>query len=215
MSNEEYVEIQDLGIEEVKPYGNNPRVNSNAVESVKKSISKFGFLVPLVVDEDNVIIAGHTRYLAARELGLETIPVIRATHLTPDEAKAFRLADNRVSENASWDQNRLAEELQALRDIGFDMSETGFSLEEIDCLIDPLNADCLDDLSQQSVCGDIEPVFSRDVNFIMMSIGLYRVRVTREAYEAWDAKMLEDYGSSKAISEEIARRLGFSDESGE
>lgn len=117
-------------IEELKPYENNPRFNDDAVEYVKNSIKEFGFKVPMVIDKDNTIVTGHTRYKAALELGLNEVPCIIADDLTEEQIKAYRLADNKVSEKSGWNFELLEEELD---DLDIDMSEYGFeNLEEFD-----------------------------------------------------------------------------------
>ena len=115
-------------VEELIPYINNPRDNTKAVDKVASSIKNFGFKVPIVVDKDNEIVAGHTRILASKKLGLEEVPCIVADDLDESQIKAFRLADNKVSELAEWDFELLGLELESLKD--FDMSEFGF--EEVD-----------------------------------------------------------------------------------
>lgn len=124
----EEVNIKYLDIEELKPYENNPRFNDEAVEMVKNSIKEFGFKVPIIIDKDNVIIAGHTRLKAAKELGLSKIPTIMANDLSPEQVKAFRLADNKVSEIAEWDFELLNIELEELNiaDLDFKMEDFGF-----------------------------------------------------------------------------------------
>jgi len=121
------VEIINKKIEDLKPYENNPRFNDDAVEYVAKSIKEFGFKVPMIIDKDNVIVAGHTRYKAAMELGLKEVPCIVADDLTPEQVKAFRLADNKVSDYSIWNNVALLEELDALKDLdiftGFDESD--------------------------------------------------------------------------------------------
>lgn len=117
-------------VSELIPYINNPRNNDDAVDAVASSIKNFGFKVPIVVDSNNEIINGHTRLKAAKKLGLETVPVIIADDLTPEQIKAFRLADNKVSELATWDNELLAIELEELAEIDFDMMEFGFEIEE-------------------------------------------------------------------------------------
>lgn len=109
---------------DITPYEKNPRRNEDAVKYVAKSIEKFGFKVPIVIDKNGVIVAGHTRYKAAKNLGLETVPCIVADDLTDEQIKAFRLADNKVSEFSSWDIDLLNEELDELLD--FDMEDFGF-----------------------------------------------------------------------------------------
>lgn len=106
------------------PYANNPRLNDNAVDAVAASIKEFGFKVPIVVDGENVIINGHTRLKAAHKLGLKQVPVIVADDLTPEQVKAFRLADNKTSEFAEWDMEKLQIELEGIDEI--DMGEFGF-----------------------------------------------------------------------------------------
>ncbi len=117
-------------VSELIPYINNPRNNDEAVDAVASSIKNFGFKVPIVVDSNNEIINGHTRLKAAQKLGLETVPVIVADDLTPEQVKAFRLADNKVGEIATWNDEMLAIELGELAEIDFDMTEFGFEIEE-------------------------------------------------------------------------------------
>lgn len=109
--------------EDLKPYERNPRKNDEAVKYVKASIEQFGFKVPIVIDKDGVIVAGHTRWKAALELNMDEVPCIMADDLTPEQIKAFRLADNKTAEMAGWDYELLDFELE---DIDFDMSEFGF-----------------------------------------------------------------------------------------
>lgn len=124
------MEIIYKNINELIPYENNPRINDEAVEYVKNSIKEFGFKVPIVIDKDNVIIAGHTRIKASKELGIKDIPCIIADDLTDEQVKAFRLADNKVAEKSTWDYTKLDEELEDILDI--DMSMFNFeNIEEI------------------------------------------------------------------------------------
>ena len=127
------MEIINKKLEELKPYENNPRFNDDAVEYVANSIKEFGFKVPIVIDKNNTIVAGHTRYKASLELGLEEVPCIVADDLTEEQIKAFRLADNKVSEKAQWDFELLDEELE---DLDIDMKDYGFENIDIDLDID-------------------------------------------------------------------------------
>ena len=120
--------IKELSISQLHEYDNNPRNNDGAVDAVAESIREFGFKVPIVIDGDNVIVCGHTRVKAAQKLGMETVPCIIADDLTPEQIKAFRLADNKTGELAGWDFAKLEEELAALD--GFDMSAFGFVQNE-------------------------------------------------------------------------------------
>ena len=106
--------IINVSIDKIKPYENNPRDNDNAVEGVAKSIKAYGWQQPIVVDKDNVIIVGHTRYRAAKKLGMKTVPVLVADKLNEQQVKAYRLADNKTGENAIWDNKKLIKELESL-----------------------------------------------------------------------------------------------------
>ena len=112
------------------PYENNPRVNGYAVKKVMESIKEYGFKNPILVDKDKVIIAGHTRREASILLGLEKVPYIIADDLTPDQIKAYRIADNKLSELSTWDEELLKIELGELQDVEFNLETLGFT--EID-----------------------------------------------------------------------------------
>lgn len=120
------MKVTELDVDQIIPYVNNPRDNTAAIDAVASSIREFGFNVPLVLDRERVIVTGHTRLAAARKLGLKKVPCIIAEHLTDAQAKAFRLADNRVSELATWDKELLDLELRALDELHFDMTDFGF-----------------------------------------------------------------------------------------
>lgn len=131
-----------VSMDDITPYENNPRMNDGAVESVAKSIAEFGFKVPIVLDRDHCIVCGHTRYKAAKQLGLTTVPCVIAADLTEKQVKAFRLADNRVSDNSIWDNKKLLEELDDLGDDVF----TGFDIGELfDNTLDEKDSSALDD----------------------------------------------------------------------
>lgn len=120
-------------IKDLVPYENNARVHSQKqLEQIKASISKFGFVNPLLVDSKKGIIAGHGRYMAGKALGLEKVPVIVLDHLTEAEKRALIIADNKISENAGWNNELLAAELKDLDFNDFDMSQLGFSQNELD-----------------------------------------------------------------------------------
>lgn len=117
----EYIRVSDL-----IPYENNPRHNDASVDKVAESIREFGFKVPIVVDKDNVIVCGHTRWKAAKKLGMDEVPCVRADDLSEEQIKAFRLADNKVGESSTWDEDMLKLEIGDLP--GIDMSRFGFDL---------------------------------------------------------------------------------------
>lgn len=119
-------------VSELIPYINNPRVNDGAVDAVASSIAEFGFKVPLVIDKNNVVVTGHTRLKAALKLGLDSVPCIIADELTDAQIKAYRLVDNRVAELAQWDNELLAQEIEQLTDVDFDLTPFGFDEQEAD-----------------------------------------------------------------------------------
>jgi site-specific DNA-methyltransferase (adenine-specific) len=121
--------IVQKNINDIKPYDKNPRKNEDAVEKVAASIKEFGFKQPIVVDKDGIIIVGDTRYKAAKKLGLKEVPVLVAEDLTDEQAKAYRLADNKTNEFAEWDMSLLASELTELEFSEFDMKPFGFDLQ--------------------------------------------------------------------------------------
>lgn len=127
------VELIDIG--RVIPYARNPRRNEQAIAKVAASIKEYGFRQPIVVDEEMVIIAGHTRLQAAQQLGLTKVPVHTATGLTATQVKAYRLADNRTAQEAEWDDELLGLELGELAEQGFDLDLTGFDGDELEKLL--------------------------------------------------------------------------------
>ncbi|QYK49186.1 MAG: ParB N-terminal domain-containing protein [Phycisphaeraceae bacterium] len=128
--------IEMRGVDEIKPYPNNPRVNDGAVEAVARSIKEYGFRQPIVVDREGVVIVGHTRLKAAKHLGLEKVPV-HVADLTPEQAKAYRLADNRTALIAEWSDELLAVELGELKALDIDLGGLGFTDVEISKLLEP------------------------------------------------------------------------------
>ena len=124
------MEIVELPIKALKPYKRNPRKNDKAVEFVANSIRQFGFKVPIVIDENYEIVCGHTRWKAAKVIGLDTVPCIMADDLNEDQIRAFRLADNKTAEMADWDFDLLELEFNDIDPELFDMSDFGFFQDE-------------------------------------------------------------------------------------
>lgn len=145
------MKIVEIELEKLKPYENNPRINDEAVPAVAESIKEFGWQQPIVIDRENVIIAGHTRYKAAMKLGLKTVPVKYADELTEAQIREYRLADNKTAELATWDDEKLKEELEKCGD--FDMSAFGF--DDSDYEEDPNEA--VEDEYEETE-NEIEPV---------------------------------------------------------
>ena len=121
------MKVINVPINSIKPYENNPRNNDQGVDAVAKSIKEFNWQQPIVVDKDNVIIVGHTRYKAAKKLGMKEVPVVVADKLSPEQVKAYRLADNKTGELTDWDDDLLDSELDDILDI--DMSDFGFDID--------------------------------------------------------------------------------------
>ena len=121
--------IERFSLSEIKPYPNNPRKNKKGIAAVKRSIEAFGFTQPIIVNAEHVILCGHTRYEAAKELNLTSVPVIIKTDLTPKQEQAYRIADNRVTQETDWDKWKLRSEFNELFSDGDYF--TGFSQEEI------------------------------------------------------------------------------------
>ncbi|UYV11909.1 MAG: DNA modification methylase [Phycisphaera sp.] len=129
--------IEMRRLADIVPYERNPRVNDQAVAAVAESITRFGFRQPIVVDGDGVIVCGHTRWKAAQSLGLAEAPVHVAADLTPEQAKAYRIADNRTAELSEWDLELLPLELSGLQEIGLDWNLLGFAERELHKLLEP------------------------------------------------------------------------------
>ena len=147
------MEIIEKNIDELIPYEDNPRKNDDAVEAVANSIREFGFKVPVVVDKDNVVVAGHTRIKAARELGIDQIPCIVADDLTDEQIKAYRLADNKVAELADWDFALMDEQLAEITEI--DMSQFGFDIDALDPEPEVEEVDVPEDVETRCKPGDV------------------------------------------------------------
>ena len=127
------MKIINVSIDKIKPYENNPRDNTNAVAEVAESIKQYGFQQPIVVDKNGVIIVGHTRYLAAKSLGMTTVPVIWASNLSDQQVKGYRLADNKTSDYSVWDNKKLLKELQEIdKDIYTGFKESGIFDDVLD-----------------------------------------------------------------------------------
>ncbi|MBK8270380.1 MAG: ParB N-terminal domain-containing protein [Planctomycetes bacterium] len=137
------MQIEMLPIESIREYDKNPRNNKAAVGPVAASIKTYGFRVPVIVDGENVLIAGHTRVLAAKQLEMTEVPAVRANDLTPEQIRAFRIADNKLHEFASWDLDLLTTELSELKLLDVDLASLGFNDDELSKL---LQADLIEGL---------------------------------------------------------------------
>ena len=201
------MEIIYKNINELIPYENNPRLNDEAVEYVKNSIKEFGFKVPVVIDKDNVIIAGHTRIKASKELGIKDIPCIIADDLTEEQVKAFRLADNKVAEKSMWDYTKLDEELDSILDIDmsmFDFNITGIDWDSIEELNEEIYEEPKKDLLMCPKCSHID---SKE-HFKKVNSYEDNKKIEIKDYQICEAT-LEDIDGIKKIADKNANEIGF------
>ena len=140
------MEIEEIPVDELFGYIRNPRRNDSAVNYVANSIKEFGFKQPIVIDANNEIVAGHTRLKAAIKLKMKTVPCVRADDLTEEQIKAYRIADNRTAEFATWDTEKLAVEKRELETMNFDMAMFGFSPSFKPQNVIPVDAETLEDI---------------------------------------------------------------------
>ncbi|MAS82738.1 MAG: hypothetical protein CMF45_08615 [Legionellales bacterium] len=130
------MQIEEVGTEELKPYEKNSRTHSKKqIGQIAKSIEEFGFTNPILIDEDNGVIAGHGRLMAAKSLKQESVPCIRLTGLTEKQRKAYIIADNKIAEGSGWDDDMLKLELEDLVGGDFDLESTGFDTGELDKIL--------------------------------------------------------------------------------
>ena len=170
-------EIVYKSLDEIKEYENNPRQNDEAVEYVANSIKEFGFRNPIILDKDNVIIAGHTRYKASQWLKLKEVPCIYASDLTEEQVKAFRIADNKLNEYAKWDEDLLKEELEELEnldELDFALSDLGIDFDDFDLELDGL--DLKDEL-------ELERTEQTQTQIKKLSFGKYKITLSDEELE--------------------------------
>lgn len=204
----EYVDINDLA-----PYPYNPRDNAGAIKSVAESIKAFGFLVPCVIDAENILVCGHTRVEAAKTLGLIEVPCIRATSLTQEQINAFRLIDNKVAENAKWDHELLAGEINKLGDMGLDWTAFGWTQDAIDCMQELVSADCLSAatlIPADATATEAAHVARRSPQTARVVIGEIVFFVPITMYRNWVDGMRQLHNFSEdGIAEDIKGRLGM------
>lgn len=203
----EYVDLNDI-----IPYAFNPRDNEKAIPAVAESIKTFGFLVPCVIDDNNVLVAGHTRTEAAKLLGMVEVPCIRASHLTEEQINAFRLIDNKVAEQAAWDHDLLAGEISKLGELSLDWTAFGWNQEEIDCLREVVSSDCLDAQhvaaqAQAEAGGAQERRAPTRARFVLGELVFF---IESHVYRSWvdGVRQLHDF-NEQAIVNDIKRRLGI------
>ena len=189
--------IIKMKVEDLIPYINNPRNNENAVDKVASSISEFGFKNPIFVDKNNVVVNGHTRLLASKKLGLKEVPVIVIDDLTDAQIKAFRIADNKTSEYAEWDEELLKIELEQLEEMNFDLECTGFDMDDIEQMLN-LGFDYSEDEFGEDFelpSGDKNPIQQRTFTLHDNQASLVDF-VINEAKEKYNDDELETFGNT-------------------
>lgn len=182
-------------VEELIPYVNNPRNNKDAIDKVASSIKNFGFKVPLVIDSQNEVITGHTRLLASKKLGIEEVPVIVADDLSEAQIKAFRIADNKVSEYAEWDMDLLKIELEELEEMNFDY-DFGFYLgDDIDDELDLSGFDDDDDEDDHDSSTD-----NSGDNYIIQYNIIFNDEEEKDTWYKFMKYLKETYSEQETIS---------------
>lgn len=211
--------IETVPLDDLHPYPDNPRDNRAAVAAVKASILEFGFRIPVVIDTDRVIVAGHTRVDAMKELRndnpgdprYEAVPCLVAADLTPEQLRAFRLVDNKTASLASWDFDKLSTEVTALVDAGVMLQPFGWTREELDCLSNVVTDDCLTGDGVTSAAEQGRTLAThRDNQSVRISIADLAFYVLREDYDRWaDALRREHNFDLDAMLNSLAQRMGL------
>jgi ParB-like chromosome segregation protein Spo0J len=192
------MQVEQISIEKLIPYVNNARTHSDAqVAQIAASIKEFRFNNPVLIADDNSIIAGHGRVMAARKLGKDTVPAVRLSHLTEMQRKAYILADNKLALNADWDNSLLAIELADLKDLGFDLSLTGFFEDELARLVIDAEETGMPNLAS----GDREPL--QQIAFMLHDYQAETVRAALDVAKQMGAFV--DTGNENSNGNALAR----------
>lgn len=204
-------------INDIKPYPYNARDNARAIDAVAKSIQNFGFIVPVVINDEGILAAGHTRVEAAKKLGMAEVLAIKASHLSEDQIDAFRLVDNKVSEIADWNTDLLGPEIARLQEAmgdTIDFTNYGWTQDEIDCLSHIVAADCLS-VDTLTTSNEDEETASRisqrraptTTRFVL---GEFVFFIPTAQYRSWidGIRRLHNF-SEEAITADIKDRLGI------
>jgi len=186
------MKVKNTKIEAITPYESNPRDNSAAVEKVAESLQEYGWQQPIVVDENKIILAGHTRHLAAMQLGMKEVPVVTAEGLSEAQKKAYRIVDNKTSELAEWDKQLLKEEFAALKELDFDLQLTGFDLDEITKLAGDDLLEFADDVEELEEV-NFEELEGLEKSHVKMFL-LYLTTETEPKFREMCTKLQEKYG---------------------
>lgn len=206
------IQLQYTDINSLVPYDYNPRDNAPAIDALAESIRTFGFLIPVVVDSDNVLVAGHTRVEAAKVLGMAEVPSVLADHLNEDQINAFRLIDNKVAELAKWDFDMLSGEIAKLEGTGITLTDFGWTREELDCLSQMVADDCLATeglvtLETRERLARTERRAPATARFVLGELVFF---IPATEYRSWveGIRSLHDYNETDIV-DDLKRRLGI------
>jgi ParB-like chromosome segregation protein Spo0J len=196
------MKVELINLDKLVPYARNPRITAHAVDKVAASIQEFGFRQPIVVDSEMVIIVGHVRYQAAQKLALKKVPVHVMEGLSPEQIKAYRIADNRTGEEAEWDKELLQLEIGELDAADYKTDVLGFNEEELNSL--RLSLEGLQDGIAGEEEGDVDEADTK------ATIGPYSFVIERGPYLEWMEEIRQRVGFDKeSIVEELRKRLGL------
>jgi hypothetical protein len=193
--------IQQVSVQSLKPYARNARHHSKVqIKQIAASIERFGFNNPILIADDGEIVAGHGRLAAAKLLGLKTVPTLRLSHLNEAERRAYVIADNKLALNAGWDREMLAIELQGLVDLDFKIELTGFSLAEVDIVLDEARESATD--GADASVEDTIPPYRQDTPAVSKAGDLWLLG--RHKLICGDARELEPTTSSWVTTSSIS-----------
>ena len=196
-----------MSVTDIKEYENNPRLNEETVSQVAKSIEDVGWTSPIVVDEDHIILAGHTRLKAAKQLSLEKVPVYIALDpegqpLSEEVKKAYRILDNKATELSGWDEKKLMEEFQALGVADFDLSLTGFSIKEIEDLTEGLM-----EFNEPSLKVSAEPLAPLDLPQSQIKMVQLFLSETEELKLRADCELIQTFFGKENLTEAVVKAV--------
>jgi len=196
--------IEFWPVAKLQPYERNPRLHSDEqISQIAASFIRFGMVMPILVDKDAGVMAGHGRLEAGKLVGLEKIPVVVLDNLTDEEKRAYIIADNKLAENASWDKELLGEHVEVLLSKDFDMGVIGFSKDELEQLLAEAQDDLSDGFDDDEKSDEIQ-----DESDTQCVVGSYRIPIPRADYLRWHDAIRSAVGFEKdCIKNEIKRRL--------
>ena len=193
------MKINEVNVDKLVPYANNPRLNEHTVNDLVKSITEFGFNQPIAVDKDYVIITGHARYKASLVMGLEKVPVVVLDNLTEEQVKGYRLADNKVGEKSAWHVNKLEQELM---DLSVDMAQFGF--EDLKGQLDGLDFD-MDESDSGEDMDVLEGVEDEPRGYSITYELSFKDEAEQEKWYDFIGRLRKDYPDEETITARVMK----------